>query len=135
MGGFWGDGGDPRLAKLAAPQGVCVSNSGDVYIGDVGNNRIRIVTMQALALNDILIENEYINIYPNPGNGYISLYISSSTQEPFQVTITNVFGEKVKSFQIVSNQQTHAELDMLPGIYYLSATASGNSIIKKIIIQ
>ncbi len=134
-GGFGGDGGNPLLAKLALPQGVCVSNSGDVYIGDVGNNRIRIVTLQALALNDILIKNEYINIYPNPGNGYISIYISSSTQEPFQVTMTNVFGEKVKSFQIVSNQQTHAELDMLPGIYYLSATASNRQFIQKLVLQ
>ena len=40
-GGFSGDGGAATAAKIYAPNGVCVDASGNVYIADLGNQRIR----------------------------------------------------------------------------------------------
>jgi hypothetical protein len=40
-GGFGGDGGAATNAKLDQPSGLCVDNSGNIYIADYGNNRIR----------------------------------------------------------------------------------------------
>ncbi len=39
--GFSGDGGQATLANLDNPSGVAVDGSGNIYIGDTGNNRIR----------------------------------------------------------------------------------------------
>ena len=39
--GFSGDGGPAPSAKLWYPAGVAISSSGDIYIADSGNNRIR----------------------------------------------------------------------------------------------
>ena len=39
--GFSGDGGPPTSASLRGPAGIFVGNSGDLYIADTGNNRIR----------------------------------------------------------------------------------------------
>lgn len=42
--GFSGDGGPAVSAQLASPKGVAVDSSGNVFIADAGNNRIRKVT-------------------------------------------------------------------------------------------
>ncbi len=43
-GGFSGDGGPATSAQLSEPVGVAVSLSGNLIIGDSGNNRVREVT-------------------------------------------------------------------------------------------
>jgi trimeric autotransporter adhesin len=42
--GYSGDGGTAALAQLDDPSGVAVDSSGNLYIADTGNNRIRKVT-------------------------------------------------------------------------------------------
>lgn len=42
--GFSGDGGAATNAQLNAPQGIAVDKSGNIYISDTNNNRVRIVT-------------------------------------------------------------------------------------------
>jgi sugar lactone lactonase YvrE len=42
--GFFGDGGPANVARLSGPYDVAVDGSGNLYIADYGNNRIRKVT-------------------------------------------------------------------------------------------
>ena len=42
--GYSGDGGAATLAKLNTPKGVAFDSSGNVYIADMINNRIRKLT-------------------------------------------------------------------------------------------
>jgi sugar lactone lactonase YvrE len=44
-GGYAGDGGAATSARLEQPQAVALDSSGNVYIADTGNNRIRKVTV------------------------------------------------------------------------------------------
>lgn len=39
--GFSGDGGAAGAAKFNVPTGVCVAPSGDIYVNDIGNYRVR----------------------------------------------------------------------------------------------
>jgi hypothetical protein len=45
--GFSGDNGPATSAQLASPWGVAVDSTGNVYIADQGNNRIRVVAPNA----------------------------------------------------------------------------------------
>jgi sugar lactone lactonase YvrE len=42
--GFGGDGGQPTLAKMDRPHGVCVASDGGIFIGDTMNHRVRKVS-------------------------------------------------------------------------------------------
>ncbi|MCB4792555.1 MAG: carboxypeptidase regulatory-like domain-containing protein [Elusimicrobia bacterium] len=46
--GFSGDGGSALLAQLNSPRGVAVDDSGNVYIADYDNQRIRKVTVSGI---------------------------------------------------------------------------------------
>jgi uncharacterized protein (TIGR03437 family) len=46
--GYGGDGGPATSAELNAPRSVAVGTSGLVYIGDFGNNRVRLLTPSAV---------------------------------------------------------------------------------------
>ena len=48
VAGYFGDGGLPTNAGLNHPGGVAVDSSGDIFIADTGNNRIREVSASAL---------------------------------------------------------------------------------------
>jgi sugar lactone lactonase YvrE len=58
--GFDGDGGPGQAAQLQNPRGVAVDNSGNVYIADTGNNRVR-----------LLSEGYITTIAGQQGGGYI----------------------------------------------------------------
>ena len=45
MAGYSGDGGSATSAEVYLPTGVAVDASGNIYIADYGNNRIRKVTI------------------------------------------------------------------------------------------
>ncbi len=41
--GFTGNGGDPKLAKLAGPKGIAVAPNGDIYFADTESHTIRMI--------------------------------------------------------------------------------------------
>jgi uncharacterized protein (TIGR03437 family) len=53
QGGFSGDGGPATKALLANPTGIAVDKSGDLYIADRGNQRIRMVAASSGIISTI----------------------------------------------------------------------------------
>jgi hypothetical protein len=47
--GTLGDGGPATSALLEYPQGVVADGAGNIYIGDTGNRRIRVVNSQGIS--------------------------------------------------------------------------------------
>ena len=74
---------------------------------------------------------EVLRVWPNPNDGVFTVMLSSSTDEPVQLTITNVVGDKVRELVTTSNKTTEIKLDDAAGIYFVSAsTATGNYVVK-----
>ena len=135
MGGYGGDGGNPLLAELCFPLGIAVSNTGDLFIGDACNERIRMVTNEPLRAINAYNQDQSIDIFPNPCHGNFSFTISSNRDEPAQVVITNILGEKIAEFSSVTNQQFEVSHNLTRGIYFLSATIAQKQYNQKIMIQ
>lgn len=68
--GFSGDGGTALLAQLNNPMGIAGDNSGNLFVADYDNNRIRKIAINATA-----------NFFPQVaiGSGYSTLFTISNT--------------------------------------------------------
>jgi hypothetical protein len=80
--------------------------------------------------------NNNIAIYPNPGNGKFTIQIGNG-QLPinnYQLSIYNVFGEKVYS-TIINNNSSIINLDLPTEIYFLQLKIGQSTAIKKLIIN
>jgi len=88
-GGFSGDGGPATAAFLYYPSGVFGDNTGNVYIADQFNNRIRKVSALALVTQTPVIANPKPNawVYPNPVCS--TLFIVSDVPVRAQISATD----------------------------------------------
>jgi uncharacterized protein (TIGR03437 family) len=65
--GYSGDNGPATSAELYYPYGVAVDSAGNVYIVDVGNNRIRLLTPQSPIIKSVVNAASFIGGPISPG--------------------------------------------------------------------
>jgi hypothetical protein len=140
MMGFSGDGGPATDAEIYYPSGLAFDKCGNLYIGDVSNNRVRKVTydsscdpygntnasLQAATVN---LKSE-ISLYPNPA--YTQITITSATNI-HEVTITNLIGQQVLS-QVYDMERAEINVSALPpGVYVVRVRdGEGNVFVRKV---
>jgi uncharacterized repeat protein (TIGR01451 family) len=109
VGGYWGDNGPATSAELAEPQGLAVDTSGNLYIADTGNNRVREVTSDGtittiagtgvfgfagdgLAATSASLADPYGLAVDSTGNLYIADYVDFRIREVSAGIISTVVG-------------------------------------------
>ncbi|MCD4746570.1 MAG: carboxypeptidase regulatory-like domain-containing protein [Bacteroidales bacterium] len=89
-----------------------------------------------IAEND---NNQAIEIFPNPNNGYFSLKISINKKENISIRILNSIGDEVyKLNQVNIDDYYHVDIeldDLANGLYYLIIYGNETQFVKKIIVQ
>jgi YD repeat-containing protein len=70
VGAFAGDGGAAAAARLNSPTAIAVGASGDIYIADSYNNRVRRVGPAAVRLSGLMDQSD-IAFSEDNGEGYI----------------------------------------------------------------
>ena len=79
--GFSGDGGLATLARLDAPLGVALDTSGNIYIADYGNQRIRLVTKSTGIITTVAGNGKGMP------DGYSGLATSASLYHPNSLAV------------------------------------------------
>lgn len=82
-------------------------------------------------LIEIKLENNYLNIFPNPNNGTFIL----ESKEDMVLNIVNELGQNVKTIKLdASNNHQYCVSNLATGIYCISDKQSGKSIQNKIVV-
>ena len=146
---YEGDGGPATSARLSSPQGVAVDASGNIYIADNSNNRIRMVTKSTGVINTVAgggdsarigdggqattayIELPYGVAVDASGNIYISEQVNGRIRMVTKSTgvITTVAGTGNPGYSGDGGLATSATLDSPYGV---AVDASGNIYVTEI---
>ncbi len=139
IGWYSGDGGPATDAELNLPSGVTLDVSGNIYISDTQNNRIRKLTPTTVTrTNKLTMDNEQFIVYPNPNNGNFTLSFSN-INENCNIEIYNVMGENTLTETLRSARGDNLiNLGNKPnGVYFYRVLEEDGSLVGegKIIIE
>ena len=117
--GFSGDNGPATNAEFRLPAGLAIDASGNIYIADFGNQRIRFIKDGAVAIRSPDVVTLSLSLYPNPSTGSFTCLVQAKENVPLQYTITDVLGAVVVAAHGVTNSLMPFRIDVPSGIYYL----------------
>jgi Secretion system C-terminal sorting domain/NHL repeat len=134
--GFSGEAGIATHAQLNQPSGVWESNTGTIYIADMGNNRVRYILRSGYKGPDNVgnvTALGTLNIYPNPSNGSFSVF-GTALPDNTTLEVYNMLGAKVHT-ETLTQQQTTVNLNVPSGMYNLILKGAGTQVSQKIVIE
>ena len=132
--GHSGDGGAATAAEISDPVGLTIDNSGNIYIADYYENRIRKVSGLQSNVKTVVSPSSSLNIAPNPSSGNFTVNVKSNTVDIVQFTITNIEGQKVQEFKDLTNKKIEMKTFLPDGVYYISAITQNDKYFDKIVI-
>ncbi|HXS38143.1 MAG TPA: T9SS type A sorting domain-containing protein [Flavipsychrobacter sp.] len=127
--GFSGDGGSALAARLYFPASIAINSSGDLYISDQNNNRIRKVADVANAIAEVN-KSDNIDIYPNP---VIDKLIIKTLTKDNTLTITNIIGRIMLQRQLTETQTTIDITTFPSGVYNVCMRNNNGIAFKKLV--
>ena len=115
-GTFGGDGGPAVSCYLHTPFSLCLNHSGNIYIGDYANYRVRKVGYESKTEVSEINNTQRIAIYPNPATTSLTI---TSGENIKTLTITNLLGQPIYSHGY-NTDKAEVDVSTLPtGIYLI----------------
>jgi len=112
--GFSGDNGLATLAELNYPFRLAFNSSGNLFIADDFNNRVRMIEYVNTSAPEISYNTNSIIVFPNPFSDKIN--ITAATNEPVEVTLFDVTARKLLQ-QTFTNAVTLKTSHLAKGMY------------------
>ena len=128
--GYAGDGGQAVSAELNAPTCVVFSGAGNMYIADMGNKCVRMITNGTNSITEFSRKNTIV-IYPNPTQNNFT--IETTNNEKQTLNLYDVNGKLVLS-QTINGTTTINASTLAQGIYNLSITSNESITNKRLVI-
>lgn len=131
--GYSGDGAAATLAKLNGPTGVTVDASGNIFIADRYNNRIREVTNGFPLVINQLTNKQDLTIYPIPTNGQFTVQIDNGGSPITNTTLSiyDMLGKQVYT-QAINTPQNNLNVNLNDGIYILRVVSDKGVVSKRV---
>jgi len=115
VAGYSGDGNLAILAQLNLPTRVLVDGSGNIFIADFANNRIRKISNGTTYVNNIN-QLPSFNVYPNPT--WNELTVSATYPISF-ISLSNLVGQEVYNHEY-NTAKVQVDVSTLPsGVYFI----------------
>ena len=132
IAGYTGDGGAATAAELYFPQGVATDATGNIYIADASNNRIRKVCVSICAgagISQYSNLNTNFSVYPNPSNSVINVVADFSPS--FEMTICDVLGNVLISSPLGRSGGAIDVSGLSNGVYFVRVGTATQKFIKQ----
>jgi type IX secretion system substrate protein len=119
-GGYCCDGGPATNAQMGfAAYCSAIDASGNLYIADYTNNRIRRISYNTTAVNGLNMQLPNVAIYPNPAHDKI---IVSAAEQIDSVDIVDMIGASVAEVMAANRgrKEMHVSVsDLANGVYFV----------------
>ena len=115
---------------LTSIQGIKIGPSGKIWFVDESSNGVYRIESNGLGLTESTID---FRMYPNPTSGILNIVHPSISSG--NIEVRNVNGAIVIAQEVESNS-TLLNLDVLPGLYFVTvSTLNGTASTKKVIVK
>jgi len=131
--GYSGDGGPATNAQLNGPNCVVTDSSGNIFIADTYNNRIRkVANVLKTSVGGVQKAVGNVEIYPNPVSDVLTIKKDANNLLR-SFTICNSVGE-VMSRQNISTAETNVNVKSLAaGVYYVTLKGESGVVVRKFV--
>jgi len=132
--GYDGDGGLATAAKLGAPKSVYVDGWGRVYVSDITNHIVRVVTASASVTS--ATNSNKLTVFPNPTDGNVTISMPQ-VYSVAVVSVTDMMGRTILQKQLsagLSSQSLNLS-HLAAGSYILSVSTDKQVFTNKLVIE
>ena len=129
-----GDGGPAKNCELYSPISIAIDKFGNLYIGDYDHERIRFITSTVFIniINDIICDLE---IFPNPSNGVFQINLHAPMDESINITIIDVFENKLYEINSLTNTYVNIKLNIPNGTYFIKVKTMNGNWVKSVSVN
>ncbi len=118
-----------RGQQLKGPPASPIADTGYVYLsGEPANGVIYRFAPKGLDVENTLRQREALNIYPNPGNGIITIASRHKNPEHYTVNVFDASGRHIARMVISSHQNQVDISNEQPGMYFINVAHNGQTI-------
>ncbi len=123
ISGYSGDGGSAILAQIKPAERFAFDASGNIYISDENNQRVRVVCFASCSLGFDEIKNSTsLKIFPNQASNILQIETEQTNLDNSEIEITNSLGQTILKLPY---SKTIDVSKLQEGFYYLKINSLG----------
>ncbi len=121
-------------APLAENEHITVYYKGELVYGiEPGTGNLRIGLNQSMSGGKNQLQFSEFSVYPNPVANKLTIQLNSKNTEDVQITLHSCLGTLLLAKKVSGNRH-ELDLSAIPqGVYIITVTSSGTSVIRKIV--